>query len=73
MVVSLTNRERQVIELVGKGMINKQIAVTLNISSYTVQSYLKTAFKKNNLKNRSEAAVWLYRKERDGESMGISP
>lgn len=43
-VESLTNREREVLTLVGKGYTNKAIAVQLGISDRTVQGHLANIF-----------------------------
>jgi len=53
----LTERERQVLELVGKGMTNKEIAEKLVISTNTVKRHLKAIFEKLNIHTRSAAAA----------------
>lgn len=56
---SLTQREEQIIELIAKGMSNKEIARALNIVETTVKVHVKNLLKKLNLRSRVEAAVWL--------------
>jgi len=42
----LTPRELQVLELIVRGRVNKQIAYSLNLSLYTVANHVKTILKK---------------------------
>jgi two-component system, NarL family, nitrate/nitrite response regulator NarL len=55
----LTNREREVLSLVGKGQVNKDIATTLSISENTVKVHMRNVMKKVCLHTRGEAAAWL--------------
>lgn len=59
MVSLLTNREREVVELAGKGMTNKEIAKSMGISANTVHEYLRNLYRKNNLKSKAQAVAWL--------------
>lgn len=54
----LTDRERQILELVAQGLSNKHIARELNITEGTVKVHVKHLLKKLNLRSRVEAAVW---------------
>jgi DNA-binding NarL/FixJ family response regulator len=54
----LTERERQVVRLVGQGFTDRQIADALYISSRTVQNQLSTIRGKLGLGRRSELAHW---------------
>ncbi len=51
----LTSREREVIELVGTGATNSEIAGTLVISESTVKSHVKHILRKLGAANRAEA------------------
>jgi len=53
----LTDRERQVFDLVAKGMTNKEIADTLVITTNTVKRHLKAVFEKLEVHTRSAAAA----------------
>lgn len=55
----LTNREREILELIAKGMSNKVIARELDISDGTVKVHVKHLLKKLGLRSRVEAAVWM--------------
>lgn len=51
---SLTVREAEIVEYVGKGMTNKEIAAQLNISENTVKASLKTVYRKLGITSRKE-------------------
>lgn len=52
----LTHREEEILILVAKGCPNKEIAIQLKISVFTVQNHVQHLFKKLSVKNRTEAA-----------------
>jgi DNA-binding NarL/FixJ family response regulator len=54
---SLTTREIQVLELVAKGLRNKEIASSLYISEETVQGHMKHILSKLKVNDRTRAAV----------------
>jgi DNA-binding NarL/FixJ family response regulator len=58
---TLTPREIEVLELVGKGETNAEIAHTLYISENTVKLHLRSILEKLHLKNRIQAAVYAVR------------
>ncbi len=51
----LTEREREVLELVAEGLNTKEIAEELNIKNGTVRNYISAIFDKLQVKNRIEA------------------
>jgi len=55
---SLTFREKQILELVGKGMSNKEIADFLSIAPNTVKNHVHHLLEKLNVRSRHEAA-WV--------------
>jgi len=55
----ISNKEREVIELVQKGLSNKEIAQTLYISIYTVKKHLQNIYKKLNVPNRTSLCYKL--------------
>jgi two-component system NarL family response regulator len=59
---ALTPRERQVIELISKGMRNKEIADSLQISEETVQVHLKNIFAKLHVQDRTAALTEAVRR-----------
>jgi two-component system nitrate/nitrite response regulator NarL len=55
---ALTPREREVLELVARGMTNRRIGAILQISEHTVRNHLGNIYTKLNLKNRLQVAVY---------------
>lgn len=53
----LTPREEDILECVGVGHTNKEIALRLNISEKTVKHYMTTIMHKLQVRNRVEAAL----------------
>ncbi|MFC1879677.1 LuxR C-terminal-related transcriptional regulator [Chloroflexota bacterium] len=60
-IASLSNREREVITLIGEGLKNKQIAIRLSISETTVRHHLTSVYRKLDLSDRLELAIFAYR------------
>lgn len=54
----LTLREKQIVELVKQAKLNKEIAYILHLSEGTIKEYLNKIFRKLDVKNRTELAVW---------------
>ena len=55
---SLTSRELEVLIQVANGMLNKEIATNLNISERTVKNHVSNIFKKIDVSDRTQAAVF---------------
>lgn len=55
---SLTKREKEVLINVANGMFNKEIALNLNISERTVKNHISNIFKKIDVSDRTQAAVF---------------
>lgn len=58
--VRLTLRERQVIDLLGEGLSNKQIAARLHIAVHTVKSHVHNLLEKLSLRSRLEVAAFAH-------------
>ena len=54
----LSQREREVLELVTQGLANKQIARRLGISERTVKAHLTNIFQRIGVTDRTQAALW---------------
>jgi DNA-binding NarL/FixJ family response regulator len=57
----LTDRERDVLALVGSGLPNKLIATRLGISEKTVKAHLTNVFRAIGVTDRTQAALWAQR------------
>lgn len=60
---SLTKREREVLILITNGMLNKEIADHLNISERTVKNHISNIFKKIEVSDRTQAAVFAIKND----------
>ena len=58
---SLTKREIEILSQVASGMFNKEIAANLNISERTVKNHISNIFKKIDVSDRTQAAVFAIR------------
>lgn len=58
---TLTRRELQVLKLLAIGMYNKEIAEKLEISERTVKNHVSNIFKKLEVTDRTQAAVFAIR------------
>jgi DNA-binding NarL/FixJ family response regulator len=59
-IEELTAREREVLELMGRGLSNSEIAETLVISEVTVKSHIGRIFTKLDLRDRAAAIVYAF-------------
>ena len=57
LIASLTERERQVLDLVAEGLTNKSIARALSISPATVKAHVERIIAKLGVADRTQAAV----------------
>ncbi len=71
----LSDRERDVLVCVAEGLTNKEIAARLHMSVHTVKLHIQKLFRKLDLPNRTEAAVYAVRKGivRPDDDIGFSP
>jgi len=58
---ALSDREREVLELVARGLPNKLIARELSISEKTVKTHLTNVFRTIGVTDRTQAALWAER------------
>ena len=57
---SLTEREREILELIGHGLANREIAERLFLSMATVKTHVNRVFSKLGLRDRAQAVVLAY-------------
>ena len=60
-VEALSERETEVLRLLGQGFTNKDIAQTLILSVRTVEAHLRNIYGKLGVRSRTEAALWAVR------------
>ena len=60
-IEELTRRELDVLKLLAEGMFNKEIASELHISERTVKNHVSNIFKKIDVADRTQAAVFAIR------------
>jgi DNA-binding NarL/FixJ family response regulator len=66
-VEPVTERERDVLRLLGKGLSNKEIGTELFITERTARTYVSNILGKLGLQSRTQAALWaVERKPPDG-------
>lgn len=53
----LTDREKDVLELVAEGLTNREIADRLHLAEGTVKNYVTTILQKLNVRDRTQAAI----------------
>jgi DNA-binding NarL/FixJ family response regulator len=61
----LTDREQEVLDMVGAGLPNKTIARRLGISERTVKAHLTNVYQRLGVTDRTQAALWAQRQRRD--------
>jgi two-component system response regulator DevR len=62
---ALTDRERRVLELMGEGLSNRQIAERLFLAEKTVKNYVTSVLAKLGMERRTQAVAWIARRSRD--------
>jgi DNA-binding NarL/FixJ family response regulator len=59
--VRMTRREREVVDLIGAGLSNKELAQRLNIATHTVKSHVRNVMEKLALHTRLQIAAYSHR------------
>jgi two-component system nitrate/nitrite response regulator NarL len=63
LIAALTDREKDVVSLIGEGMKNKQIADKLFISETTVRHHITSILKKLQVSDRLELLIFAYKND----------
>jgi two-component system, NarL family, nitrate/nitrite response regulator NarL len=61
-IATLTDREREVLTLIGQGLKNKEIADALFISEWTVRHHITSIFGKLEVSDRVELILYAYKR-----------
>lgn len=67
-LAALTERERKVLELIGEGLANRQIAERLFLAEKTVKNYVTSVLAKLGFERRTQAAAWVARRQSGQQS-----
>jgi len=59
----LTEREREILQLLAEGRSNKEAAAVLNLSPYTVETHRNNLMQKLNLHNTADIVLYAVRKK----------
>jgi len=59
----LSNRENEILQLLAKGLLYKEIADQLHISTNTVRQHIHKIYEKLHVQNRTEAINKVYGKK----------
>ncbi len=63
----LTDQEQRILELIGRGLTNRQIAQEMHLAEKTVKNYVSSMLAKLGLTSRTQAAIFAVKHERPGE------
>lgn len=63
----LTEQERRILDLIGEGLTNRQIAARMHLAEKTIKNYVSNMLSKLGMERRTEAAVFVARLEASGE------
>ena len=69
----LTPRERDVLALICRGLDDKSIARTLDVSGNTVRNHVARIYSKIGVNRRNAAAAWARARGFDGDSVPVAP
>ncbi|MGB7586450.1 MAG: LuxR C-terminal-related transcriptional regulator [Terriglobales bacterium] len=66
----IRNRRERVIELVARGLTNRDVAEELGTTEYVVKNYLRTIYDQLGLWNRVELALWYEARRHETRASG---
>jgi DNA-binding NarL/FixJ family response regulator len=64
-LAALSDQERRVLDLIGEGFTNRQIAERILLAEKTVKNYVTSILAKLGMERRTQAAAWVARRSRD--------
>jgi DNA-binding NarL/FixJ family response regulator len=70
-LADLTNRERDVLALIGEGLSDKAIAARLRVSPSTVRNHATAIYSKLDVHTRAEAMLWARERGFSGKAAGV--
>ena len=66
---ALSRRQVRVIELVARGLKNREIAEELGIGEHVVRNYLTNIYDRIGVNNRVELALWYEARKIEGKTL----
>jgi len=64
-VSALSEQEKRVLDLIGEGLTNRQIARHMSLAEKTAQNYVASLLSKLGMHSRTQAAAFVARREAD--------
>ena len=65
MTVSLTEKQKQICDLISHGFMNKEIGHRLGLSDRTIEYHRKEIYRKTGAKSGVDVVLWMFSKKEE--------